>query len=78
VKSATLVGHSNGAPVIRQFYRRYPQEVRGLVIVEGALRRFGDAAMMENFITPLRGSNYPETADHFIDGITKPMTDPAQ
>jgi len=78
VKSATLVGHSNGTPVIRQFYRRYPAKVRGLVIVDGALRPFGDAAMMEKFIAPLRGPNYAETAGHFIDGMTKPMKDPAQ
>lgn len=78
VNSATLVGHSNGTPAIRQFYRRYPQEVRGLVIVEGALKPFGDATMMEKFIAPMRGPNYAETAGHFIDGMTKPMKDPAQ
>ncbi|MEO7166954.1 MAG: alpha/beta hydrolase [Spartobacteria bacterium] len=78
LKSVTLVGHSNGTPVVRQFYRRYPQEVRGLIIVDGALRSFGDAAQMEKFIAPLRASNYAENAGKFIDQITAPMTDPAE
>ena len=54
VKSAVLIGHSNGTPVMRQFYRRFPEKVKGLVIVDGALRPFGDAAIMENFIAPSR------------------------
>jgi pimeloyl-ACP methyl ester carboxylesterase len=32
-----LVGHSMGAPVIRQYARRYPQHVAGLVAVDGPL-----------------------------------------
>jgi sigma-B regulation protein RsbQ len=73
--SVILVGHSNGAPVIRQFYREFPAEVRALVIVEGGLRPFVDAASMEKFIAPLRGANYPEAAGKFIDGMTRPIKD---
>lgn len=75
VKSATLVGHSNGTPVIRQFYRRYPQEVGALVIVDGTLRPFGDAAQMEKFIAPLRAPDYAGNAGKFIDQVTQPMKD---
>lgn len=75
VKSATLVGHSNGTPVIRQFYRKFPAKTRGLVIVDGALRPFGDAAMMEKFIAPLRGPDYEKTAGRFIEGMVKPIQD---
>jgi pimeloyl-ACP methyl ester carboxylesterase len=32
-----LVGHSMGAPVIRQYARLYPSHVAGLVIVDGAV-----------------------------------------
>ncbi len=78
VKKAVLVGHSNGTPVIRQFYRRYPEQVSGLVIVDGALRSFGNAEEMEKFIAPLRAPNYAENADKFIDRITEPMKDPAE
>src|SRR6266446_1315474 len=49
VKKASLVGHSNGSLVVRQFYRLYPQEVNALVIVDGSLRPLGDAAAMEKF-----------------------------
>nr|MBA3543512.1 alpha/beta hydrolase [Chthoniobacterales bacterium] len=78
VKAAILVGHSNGTPVIRQFYRRYPAEVRGLIIVDGALRPFGNAEEMEKFIAPLRAPNYAENAGRFIDRMTAPMKDPAE
>lgn len=73
VKTAVMVGHSNGTPVVRQFYRLYPGETRALVIVDGALRPFGDAAMMEKFIAPLRGRDYEETASRFINGMIAPM-----
>jgi len=77
VSSVILVGHSNGTPVVRQFYRKFPAKVRALVIVEGGLRPFADAANMEKFIAPLRGENYPGAAGHFIDGMTKPIKDGA-
>jgi len=77
VGSVILVGHSNGTPVVRQFYRKFPAKVRGLVIVEGGLRPFVGAANMEKFIAPLRGDDYPEAAGHFIDGMTKPIKDAA-
>lgn len=77
-KKAIPVGHSNGTPVVRQFYRLYPQEVSGLVIVDGSLRPLGDAAAMEKFIAPLREPNYVENAGKFIESITAPMKDPAE
>ena len=76
-KKAIPVGHSNGTSVVRQFYRRYPQEVSGLVIVDGSLRPLGDAAI-EKFIAPLRAPNYAENAGKFIESITAPMKDPAE
>jgi len=76
--SAVLVGHSNGTPVIRQFYRRFPEKTRALVIVDGALRPFGDANFMEKFIAPLRGRDYEPTASRFINGMTAPMKAEAQ
>lgn len=75
VKRATLVGHSLGTAVIRQFYRRYPERVRALVIVDGALRPFGDAAMLERFLAPLRGPDYEQAAGRSIDGMTQQMED---
>jgi pimeloyl-ACP methyl ester carboxylesterase len=77
VKSIVLVGHSNGTPVIRQYYRRFPAKVKALVIVDGPLRAFFDKTSMEKFIGPMRGENYAAAAGGFIDAITKPMKEPA-
>ncbi|MGI9088652.1 MAG: alpha/beta fold hydrolase [Chthoniobacterales bacterium] len=77
-KTAVLVGHSNGTPVVRQFYRLFGGKVRALVIVDGALRPFGDAAMMEKFIAPLRGRDYDVTATRFIDGMIAPIKQPEE
>jgi pimeloyl-ACP methyl ester carboxylesterase len=76
VARAVLVGHSMGTPVIREFYRKYPEKTLGLVIVDGALRPFGDRKMMEQFIAPLRGPNYEKAASGFIDGMLGPQVDP--
>ncbi|PZR76121.1 MAG: hypothetical protein DLM73_03615 [Chthoniobacterales bacterium] len=77
VKSATLIGHSNGTPVIRQFYRKFPEKTRALVIVDGPLRPFADKAATEKFVAPLRGSNYERTAGGFIDEMVSPIKDAA-
>ena len=75
VKSAVLIGHSNGAPVIRQFYRKFPAKTRGLVVVDGPLRPFGDKAMVEKFVARLKEPNYEETVGKMIDGMTSPIQD---
>lgn len=75
VTSAVLVGHSNGTPVVRQFYRLFPEKTRGLVIVDGALRPFGDQALMEKFIAPLRGRDYEQTAGRFVSSMLAPVKD---
>jgi pimeloyl-ACP methyl ester carboxylesterase len=43
VKASVLVGHSLGTAAIRQTYRHSPGRVAALVVVDGALRPFGDA-----------------------------------
>lgn len=73
VDKAVLVGHSMGTPVIRQFYRKYPEKTLALVIVDGALRAFGDKKLMETFMAPLRGPNYKEAAARFVDGMLGPV-----
>lgn len=77
VKAATLIGHSNGTPVIRQFYRKFPEKTRALVIVDGGLRPFGDKAMMEKFVARLKAPNYEENTGKMIDGMTSPIQDAA-
>ena len=77
VRSAVLVGHSNGVPVIRQFYREVPESVRGLVIVDGTLRPFADAATIQKFLGPFRGPDYAQTVSKFVEGLTKTIPNEA-
>lgn len=73
VKRAVLVGHSMGTPVVRQFYRKYPKKTLAIVIVDGALRPFGDRKMMEGFITALRGPNYKEAGAQMFSMMAGPQ-----
>lgn len=77
VEHAVLVGHSNGTPVVRQFYRMFPGKTRGLVIVDGALRPFADGAMMRKFIEPMRTPGSDEYMGKLVDAMTAPMKDQA-
>ena len=75
VERVTLVGHSMGTPVIRQFYRQYPAKTRALVIVDGSLKPFGDKAAMEKFLEPFRGPNYKQAAEGMISSMVAPVKD---
>jgi len=70
-----LVGHSMGAPVIRQYARLYPKHVAGLVAVDGPLdmRGFG-----EGFKPPsLTGPDGLKAREGMIRGMFTPQTPPA-
>lgn len=73
VEKAVLAGHSMGTPVIRQFYRLYPDKTLGLIIVDGSLRS-GTKEEMEQLTIPLR-TNYKENAEKFVDGMLRPIRD---
>jgi len=75
VERATLVGHSMGAPVIRQFYRNYPNKTRALVIVDGSLRPFANTEQMKQFMEPFRGPNYKEHAERMIGFLSNSVKD---
>lgn len=77
VDQAVLVGHSMGTPVIRQFYRLYPNKTRALVLVDGSLQPFGNPEAMKKFMEPMRGSAYQATVSVMVEGMTKPMKDAA-
>jgi len=72
VKRAVLVGHSMGTPVARQFYRKYPEQTLAIVIVDGALRPFGDKAMMDRFIANFRAPTYMQTVEQMFAGMAGP------
>ena len=72
VERAVLVGHSMGTPIARQFYRKYPQKTLAIVIVDGALRPFGDKKLMDGFISGFRGPNYKEAGKQMFAGMAGP------
>ena len=80
-----LVGHSMGAPVIRQYALRHPEHVAGLVAVDGPLDMRGfptagfapppmtGAAGLELRETMIRGMFTPDTPAPLQDHILKMM-----
>jgi pimeloyl-ACP methyl ester carboxylesterase len=68
VKKAVLVGHSMGTPVIRNFYKLYPEKTEGLVLVDGALRPFGNKEQAAQYLAMFK-SNYKQTASAMIEGM---------
>jgi sigma-B regulation protein RsbQ len=72
VKHAVLVGHSMGTPVARQFYRKYPKKILGIVIVDGSLRPFGDKAMVDQMMAGFRGPQYRDTVGQMMAFISGP------
>lgn len=77
VKRAVLVGHSMGTPVVRQFYRKYPEKTIALVIVDGVLRPIAPRAAMERYIAPMRSPGYKEIVGKMVDGMLNAQTPPA-
>ena len=76
VERVALVGHSMGVPVIRQFYRKYPNKTLALVIVDGSLRGFGSREQTKGFLDPLRGPGYKEQAERMVSFMVQPVKDP--
>jgi pimeloyl-ACP methyl ester carboxylesterase len=77
VKKAVLAGHSMGTPVVRQFYRRYPKKVAGLVAVDGRLQAFKlPPERMKTILAQFEGPDFKATVGKFIDGmLTKDTPD---
>jgi pimeloyl-ACP methyl ester carboxylesterase len=75
-KSVILVTHSNGTPFAREYYRKHPDKVKALVVVEGPLHAMFDRDTMEKFVVPLKGDHYEEAAGRVIAGITQFVKDP--
>jgi pimeloyl-ACP methyl ester carboxylesterase len=76
VERAVLVGHSIGTPVIRQFYRKYPQKTLALVIVDGALRPFGDKKIGDSMLAALRAPTYKEAGSQMFAAMAGPQLSP--
>lgn len=77
VKQAVLVGHSMGGPVIRQFYRLYPEKTSALVFVDGGLKPMGTKETMAQFLEPYRQPDYKQHAEQIVAYLTRGMKYPA-
>ena len=72
-----LVGHSMGAPVIRQYARNYPQRVAGLVAVDGPLDMRAFAELPAGFPPPLTGAEGRTAREGMIRSMFIAETPPA-
>ena len=74
VTRAILVGHSMGTPVVRQFYRLYPDKTMALVVVDGGLRWMMSKEQSQGFMARLQG-DYKAFAPQMVEGMVKPVKD---
>jgi pimeloyl-ACP methyl ester carboxylesterase len=70
VQNATLVGHSMGTPVVRQFYRLYPAKTKALIVVDGSLRPFpGDRDQLEKWVARFKEETLKEDGAKMLAGM---------
>lgn len=72
IDEAVLVAHSNGVPVARQLYRRHPERVLGMVLVDGALKAMFDEAMAEGILGMFRADDYRERVTDLVSEMPAP------
>ena len=78
VKRAVLAGHSMGTPVVRTYYRLFPQKTAALIAVDGALRPLMPKEQMERvLIAPLRGPDFSKVDAAMVNGMVQPMRNAA-
>src|SRR5262249_11795108 len=70
VKKAVLAGHSMGTPVVRQFNRRYPKKVVGLVAVDGRLQKVDlPPERISKFVAQFEGPDFKAAVGRFLNGM---------
>ncbi|HVY67243.1 MAG TPA: alpha/beta hydrolase [Gammaproteobacteria bacterium] len=72
-----LIGHSMGAPVIRQYAHEFPNHVAGLVAVDGPLDMRGFPPPNFSAPPPVTGPEGLKTRENMIRGMFVPTTSPA-
>jgi pimeloyl-ACP methyl ester carboxylesterase len=68
VNRAVLVGHSMGTPIARQFYRLYPDKVKGIVIVDGSLVPFFTKEQAEQLMAGFR-KDFKSASSQFVGSM---------
>ena len=69
VDCATLVGHSNGVPVVREFYRMFPERTEALVAVDGAFRNTISPELAEWMRAAFERPDFEEFRAGMADGM---------
>ena len=67
VERAVLVGHSNGTPVVRQFWRLFPDRTLAIVAADGAFKKMFDDSLVETMAPRLSEENFRATVAGMID-----------
>jgi pimeloyl-ACP methyl ester carboxylesterase len=73
-----LVGHSMGAPVVRQYARLYPQHTVALVFVDGVIVKPEQIQRFWNNGTNSAGPNGPKFREQLIRSMFSASTTPAE
>jgi pimeloyl-ACP methyl ester carboxylesterase len=70
VRNVTLVGHSMGTPVVRQYYRLYPAKTKALIVVDGSLRPFStDRDQLEKWVSRFKEDTFKEGGAKMLAGM---------
>lgn len=72
IATAVLVGHSNGVPTVRQFYRLYPERTERLVLVDGALRSMVPEAQVPQILAAFESPDYEGVVANFVKSLPAP------
>jgi sigma-B regulation protein RsbQ len=73
-----LVGHSMGAPVVRQYARLYPQHAAALVLVDGVIVRPDQIQRFWSNGTNSEGPNGPKFREQLIRSMFSLSTTPSE
>ena len=72
-----IIGHSNGAPIAREFARLYPDRCRGIVSLDGSLVKVMGKEVADRMVGLLQTENAKEVLHSITDGML-PATIPTE
>lgn len=64
-----LIGHSNGAPIAREFARLFPDRCRGVVSLDGSLIKLMGKEVADQFVGVLTSGNSQDVLRGMMDGM---------
>lgn len=72
VDQAVLIGHSNGVPAVRQFYRKYPHRCARLVLIDGPLELMVPAEQVSPIEQAFEAPEFAATVAQFVASMPAP------